>query len=64
MSLSHQAELIEQMLGGVHLSLANSQGGNNVGGDTSNHLPVGEGIDEGGESSSWGGEEVEEEANV
>ena len=52
------------MLGGVHLSLANSQGGNNVGGDTSNHLPVGEGIDEGGESSSWGGEEVEEEANV
>ena len=61
-SLGHQADLIEQMLGGVHLSLSNSQGGNNAGGDS--NLPVGGVLDEGGQSPGWVGEEVEEEADV
>ena len=62
-SLGHQAELMEQLLGGVHLSLSNSQRENNPGGEK-NNAPVGEGLDEGGESSNWEGEEVEEEADV
>ena len=62
-SLGHQAELMEQLLGGVHLSLSNSQRENNPGGEESN-ASVGEGLDEGGESSNWDGEEVEEEADV
>ena len=63
-SLGQQAELIEQMLGGVHLSLSNNQGGNNNAGGKNRNVPVGEGLDEGGELSNWGEEEVEEEADV
>ena len=62
-SLGHQAELMEQLLGGVHLSLSNnSQDGNN----NNDNTAVEEGIDEGGrgESANWVGEEVEEEADV
>lgn len=64
---------MEQLLGGVHLSLSNnSQHGiynnnnNPAGGQKSNVSVEGEGIDEEGEgeSANWEGEEVEEEADV